>query len=197
MRVKMNEAVDQVAFKITRKVAAERRARVIIIVEGFPEADTVATGNHLSLEVRQKRFGWYLDNHHGDGRLAINCKAPRGVAQQLAEHAPDRFHIPKYVSHLGWVGLWLNRTRQHWYSTGSGSDRAPHRNAYSARRPVATAPGTVPTACTNVAWFDLDTPQIDWTEVEAILVGAYRLTAPKKLIAELDSEKRLQVHRKP
>jgi hypothetical protein len=33
----------------------------------------------------------------------------------------------------------------------------------------------------------LDTPQIDWTEVEAILVGAYRLAAPKKLIAELDA----------
>jgi len=137
--VKINKAVDQVAFKITPKVAAERRARVIIIAEGFPEADTVATGNHLSLEVRQKRFGWYLDDHHGDGRLAINCKAPRGVAQQLAKHAPDRFHIPKYVSHLGWVGLWL------------------------------------------------DTPQIDWTEVEAILLGAYRLTAPKKLITELDA----------
>jgi hypothetical protein len=139
MRVKINKAVDQVAFKITRKVAAERRARVIIIVEGFPEADTVATGNHLSLEVRQKRFGWYLDDHHGDGRLAINCKAPRGVAQQLAKHAPDRFYIPNYVGHLGWVGLWL------------------------------------------------DTPQIDWAEVEARLVGAYRLTATKKLIAEFDA----------
>ena len=135
----MNKAVDQVAFKITRKVAAERRARVIKIVEVFPEADTVATGNHLSLEVRQKRFGWYLDDHHGDGRLAINCKAPRGVAQQLAKHAPDRFHIPNYVGHLGWVGLWL------------------------------------------------DTPQVDWAEVEALLVGAYRLTASKKLIAELDA----------
>jgi hypothetical protein len=33
----------------------------------------------------------------------------------------------------------------------------------------------------------LDTPQVDWAEVEAILVGAYRLTAPKKLIAELDA----------
>src|SRR5262249_21674653 len=49
---------------------------------------------------------------------------------------------------------------RHWYSTGSGSDRAPHRNAHSARRPVATAPGTVPAACTNVAWFDLDSCRI-------------------------------------
>lgn len=145
----MNKAADQAPFKMTRKVAAERRARIVAIVEGFPEAAAVAACNHLSLEVRQKRFGWYLDDHHEDGRLAINCKALRGVAQQLVEHAPDRFHIPNYAGHLGWVGLWL------------------------------------------------DTPQIDWAEVEAILMGAYRLTAPRKLIAELDSEKRLQVHRKP
>jgi hypothetical protein len=135
----MNKALDQAPYKMTKKIAAERRARIALIVESFPEADTVATGAHLSLEVRQKRFGWYLDDHHGDGRLAINCKAPRGVGRQLADHAPDRFHIPKYVSHLGWVGLWL------------------------------------------------DTHQVDWAEVEAILMGAYRLTAPKKLIAELDA----------
>ena len=135
----MNKAVDPTPFKMTRKIAAERRARVVAIVEGLPEAGVVAAGNHLSLEARQKRFGWYLDDHHGDGRLAINCKAPPGDAEQLAKHAPDRFHIPKYASHLGWVGLWI------------------------------------------------DTPQIDWTEVEAILLGAYRLAAPKKLIAELDA----------
>jgi hypothetical protein len=136
----MNKTVDQGSFKITRKVASERRGRVAAIVKGLPEAGAIASGNHLSLEVRQKRFGWYLDDHHGDGRLAINCKAPRGVAQQLAKHAPDRFHIPKYLGRLGWVGLWL------------------------------------------------DTPQIDWTEVEAVLVGAYRLAAPGKLVAELDAK---------
>ncbi len=89
--------MDQRAFKITREVAAERRARVVSIVEGLPEAGVVAAGNHLSLEVRQKRFGWYLDDHHGDGRLAINCKAPRGVAQQLAKHAPARRIALQYL----------------------------------------------------------------------------------------------------
>jgi hypothetical protein len=138
----MNKSVDQGPFKMTRKTAAERRACIIAIVEGLPEAGVVTAGTHLSLEVRQKRFGWYLDDHHGDGRLAINCKAPPGIAQQLANHAPERFHIPKYASHLGWVGLWL------------------------------------------------DAPKVDWAEVEAILVGAYRLTAPKKLIVELDGRQK-------
>jgi hypothetical protein len=136
----MNKAKDQSPFKMTQKIAAERIARVVAIVESLPGAGAVSAGNHLSLEVRHKRFGWLLNDHHGDGRLAINCKAPQDVAQQLANHAPDRFHIPNHVGHLGWVGLWL------------------------------------------------DTPQIDWIEVKAVLVGAYRLAAPRKLIAELDAK---------
>jgi hypothetical protein len=136
----MKKAAVQDLLKVTQKVADDRRARVAAIMEGLPEGGTVAAGRHLSLEVRQKRIGWYLKDHHGDGRLAINCKAARGIAQQLEQHAPERFHIPKYMGRLGWVGLWL------------------------------------------------DTPQIDWAEVKAILVNAYRLTAPKQLLAKLDQE---------
>lgn len=134
----MKKAAAQDLLKVTPKVADDRRARVAAIMESLPEGGTVAAGRHLSLEVRQKRIGWYLEDHHGDGRLAINCKAARGIAQQLEQHAPERFHIPKYMGRLGWVGLWL------------------------------------------------DTPQVDWTEVKAILVNAYRLTAPKQLFVKLD-----------
>jgi hypothetical protein len=35
----------------------------------------------------------------------------------------------------------------------------------------------------------LDTPQVDWTEIEAVLAGAYRMAAPRKLIAELDDKR--------
>jgi hypothetical protein len=59
----------------------------------------------------------------------------------LAQNAPDRFHIPKFVGRLGWVGLWL------------------------------------------------DTPRVDWKEVEAILVGAYRLTVPRKSVTGLDARR--------
>jgi hypothetical protein len=79
----MNKAVDLAPFKMIRKIATERRARIALIVESFPEADTVAAGNHLSLEVRQKRFGWYLDNHHADGRLAIDQRQLKLFQRQL------------------------------------------------------------------------------------------------------------------
>jgi hypothetical protein len=137
----MKKTTGQQPFRIKETVAAKRRARVAAIIAGLPEAKAISEGDHMGFVVREKRFGWYLHNHHGDGRFAINCRAPRGVAQQLSEHQPDRFHIPKYVAHLGWVGLWL------------------------------------------------DTPDIDWLEVESVLYGAYRMTAPKSLVKLLKAEK--------
>lgn len=56
----------------------------------------------------QARFGYYLDDHHGDGRVALNCKAAPGINRELAESNPDRFHIPAYLGPKGWLGLWLD-----------------------------------------------------------------------------------------
>ncbi len=122
-----------------RLTADQISTRVVAFIETLPEAvaDNVS-GNHLSLEVRGKRFGWYMDNHHGDGRLALNCRAPAGESQALVARAPETFHIPKYVGKRGWIGVWL------------------------------------------------DLPQLDWAEVEGVLVDAYLMAAPKKLAAQLE-----------
>jgi hypothetical protein len=98
---------------MVRKASADKvSARVAAIVESLPEgkAERVGghTGDHMSLEVRGRRFGWFLDNHHGDGRLAINCKVPALVASQMQSLVPSQFHIPKYVGSKGWIGLWLD-----------------------------------------------------------------------------------------
>ena len=34
--------------------------------------------------------------------------------QTLADAAPERFHIPKYVGHRGWLGLWLDLPKIDW-----------------------------------------------------------------------------------
>ncbi|MGH8494778.1 MAG: MmcQ/YjbR family DNA-binding protein [Gammaproteobacteria bacterium] len=96
-------------------LVAQRRARVAKLVGALPEASAVAVaGNHLSLEVRGRRFGWYLEDHHGDGRLALNCKVPAGENEALAARAPSRYHFPKYLGHHGWVGLWLDLPHIDW-----------------------------------------------------------------------------------
>jgi hypothetical protein len=94
---------------------ARRRTRILEIVKSLPEAAVTAVGgHHLSLEVRGRRFGYYLDNHHGDGRVALNCKAEIGAPQSLAELAPDRFHVPAYLGARGWIGLWIDLRLIYW-----------------------------------------------------------------------------------
>lgn len=53
-------------------------------------------------------FVMFHDDHHGDGRLAIWCAAPAGVQTLVVEEDPERFFVPAYVGHRGWLGLRLD-----------------------------------------------------------------------------------------
>jgi hypothetical protein len=63
-----------------------------------------------TFRVRNKIFAFYANafSHHGRGRPAIWCKAPAGQQAALVQRAPDRFFVPPYVGHRGWVGVWLD-----------------------------------------------------------------------------------------
>jgi hypothetical protein len=50
----------------------------------------------------------FLDDHHGDGRLALWCAAPDGVQAEMVRLEPGRFFRPPYVGHRGWLGLRLD-----------------------------------------------------------------------------------------
>jgi hypothetical protein len=52
-------------------------------------------------------FAMVTVDHHGDGRLALWCAAPEGGQAELVELEPDRFFVPPYVGHRGWVGVQL------------------------------------------------------------------------------------------
>lgn len=102
-------------IEITRRERAARRARLVRFVRQLPEATTVAfSRRHFSLEVCGRRFGWLLDDHHGDNRLALNCRAPAGASRALVLASPETFHIPKFLGHRGWVGAWLDLPEIDW-----------------------------------------------------------------------------------
>ena len=56
----------------------------------------------------KKTFVTCHDDHHGDGRLAMWCAAPPGVQATLVDEEPDRFFVPAYVGHRGWIGVRLD-----------------------------------------------------------------------------------------
>jgi hypothetical protein len=83
------------------------RAQLVEICHTLP--DVVSGGEqHIGFEVRKKRFAWFLDDHHGDGRVAVVCKAAPGRNTALVDEDPDRFFIPSYVGARGWVGIRLD-----------------------------------------------------------------------------------------
>jgi hypothetical protein len=92
-----------------------RLQRIFDIVATLPEAEaTTRTGQHYALEVRGKKFCYYTVDHHGDGRVAITYKAPRGELQALVAADPRRFFTPPYMHQHGWVGLDLDAAPIDW-----------------------------------------------------------------------------------
>ena len=76
----------------------------------FPETSERLSHGAPTFFVRQKRaFLMVLTNHHGDGRFAIWCAAQDGVQGMLVEADGERFFVPPYVGHRGWLGMRLDR----------------------------------------------------------------------------------------
>lgn len=93
---------------VTAEPEDPRLARVTEICTALPEAEREIHGRHAQFRVRGRTFAWFLDDHHGDGRVGIHAKAPEGAAEALIEAEPDRFHRPAYLGHRGWIGLHLD-----------------------------------------------------------------------------------------
>ncbi len=71
-------------------------------------------GEHAGFLVRKKTFAWFLNNHHGDGIVSVSCKVGPGDNTALSKAQPDRFYLPAYVAHRGWVALRLDVGEVDW-----------------------------------------------------------------------------------
>jgi hypothetical protein len=80
----------------------------------LPEAMREDSGRHATFRIRKRAFAYWLDDHHGDGRIGVVCKAHSGEADALVATDPERFYKPAYVGPRGWVGLRLDRSDVDW-----------------------------------------------------------------------------------
>jgi len=110
-----------------------RLTRILEKALTLPEASCEKTGTHARILVRKKTFLYFLDNHHGDGIVAVAGKVPIAENRGLVEMDPVHWYLPTYIGPRGWVGL------------------------------------------------RLDVGEIDWEQVDDLIVGSYRLVAPKQL----------------
>lgn len=91
-----------------------RLSRLSQLALALPEATRLIAGTHAQFLVRKKTFSYFLDNHHGDGIVAVTCKVLPGDNKALVEAQPRRFYLPAYVASRGWVALRLDRGKIDW-----------------------------------------------------------------------------------
>ena len=98
--------------------ADARRARLIKLCCSFPEAKAERAGaTHIAFKVRKKVFAYYALNHHGDGIVALWCKAPPGHGDRLVSESPGCYFVPPYLGSKGWIALRLDTARLDWAAT--------------------------------------------------------------------------------
>jgi hypothetical protein len=84
--------------------------RILALCLALPETSERLSHGAPTFFIREKRaFLMVLRNHHGDGRFAIWYAAPEGAQQMLVEADPEKFFVPPYVGHRGWLGVRLDR----------------------------------------------------------------------------------------
>jgi hypothetical protein len=129
-------------------VRATERQRVLArlrkICLALPEATERLSHGAPTFFVRGKRaFLMVLTDHHGDGRFAIWCATADGMQRMLVEADPERFFVPPYVGHRGWLGLRLDRGLDWDELAGIAEDAyaevAPARLVEAARRGAESA----------------------------------------------------------
>jgi len=113
-------------------------ARLRKICLALPQVEERETWGIATWRIRDRIFCMWSTTDTPEA--ALWCKAPPGIQGMLVEAAPERFFVPPYVGHKGWIGVRLD----------GGPDWSP-----------------------------------DWDEVANLVKRSYRMTAPKRLAAQV------------
>jgi hypothetical protein len=100
---------------MTKSSAEDRRlVKLTRICLALPEGIREVHGSHATFLVRKRPFAYFLDDHHGDGIVAVTCKVMPGDNVALADAQPARFYMPAYIGSRGWVALRLDLGEIDW-----------------------------------------------------------------------------------
>ncbi len=85
-----------------------RLVRVTRMCLALPEAQRELSGSHARFFVKTRTFAYFLDNHHGDGIVAVTAKVGRPEMPKYLELDPTRYYVPDYIGPKGWIALCLD-----------------------------------------------------------------------------------------
>lgn len=95
------------------------RSRVRDLAMALPEADEVVShGMPCFGIVKGKKFAYFTEDHHGDGKIALLVKISGAEEQaMLIELDADRYYRPAYFGD-GWIGIRLDLGDTDWDAIG-------------------------------------------------------------------------------
>jgi hypothetical protein len=94
---------------VSRGAAARALERVRKLALALPETLEKEAWGRPTFRVKGKMFLMFVDDHHGDGRLALWLQCTHDEQQAAVEADPERFFVPPYVGPSGWLGVRLDR----------------------------------------------------------------------------------------
>jgi predicted DNA-binding protein (MmcQ/YjbR family) len=101
-----------------RSAEDPRLIRLTKISLALPETARQCHGQHAAFLVRKKTFAYFLNDHHGDGIVAVTCKVFPGDNVALVAAQPARFYLPAYIGPKGWIALRLDAGKVDWDEVG-------------------------------------------------------------------------------
>jgi hypothetical protein len=79
--------------------------KVRAICLSLPETTEKEAWSAPTFRVKKKMFAMFVNDHHGDGRVALWLDAPPGDQELLVAADPVRFFVPPYQGPSGWIGV--------------------------------------------------------------------------------------------
>ncbi len=91
---------------VTRPEVLEKVRKLCL---ALPETTEKEAWGGPTFRVVDKMFVMYMDNHHGDGRVALWCNAMADGRDAIVSADPNRFFVPPYMGPRGWLGVRLDK----------------------------------------------------------------------------------------
>jgi phosphoribosylglycinamide formyltransferase-1 len=102
--------------KRPRKIKKEdpRLTHLTKLALALPETTRRLHGDYAAFLIRKRTFAYFLNNHHGDGIVAVTCKVMPAENAALVAAQKNRFYLPAYIGPKGWVALRLDIGKIDW-----------------------------------------------------------------------------------
>jgi predicted DNA-binding protein (MmcQ/YjbR family) len=94
-------------------IRPDRLKRLRQICLALPEATEKVAWGDPTWRVRDRIFAMQKGNY-GGGRPSVWLKALAEVQPRLVTGEPERFFVPPYVGHKGWIGIYLDGRALDW-----------------------------------------------------------------------------------